>query len=75
MGASMALNVQAKEHEVAVYDLRRDAAAPHLKAGATWADGPREIAAEPRAFVDDRDQTTKRVQRIDGVRKYRPLCQ
>ncbi len=45
MGASMALNVQAAEHEVAVNDLRRDAAAPHLKAGATWADGPREIAA------------------------------
>jgi len=44
MGASMALNLQAKEHEVAVHDLRRDAAAPHLKAGATWADGPREIA-------------------------------
>ena len=45
MGASMALNLQAGEHEVAVNDLRRDAAAPHLKAGATWADGPREIAA------------------------------
>ena len=44
MGASMALNLQAGEHEVAVNDLRRDAAAPHLKAGATWADGPREIA-------------------------------
>ena len=45
MGASMALNLQAGEHEVAVNDLRRDAGAPHLKAGATWADGPREIAA------------------------------
>jgi 3-hydroxyisobutyrate dehydrogenase len=45
MGASMALNVQTAEHEVAVHDLRRDAAAPHLKAGATWADGPRAIAA------------------------------
>ncbi len=45
MGASMALNLQAGEHEVAVNDLRRAAAAPHLKAGATWADGPREIAA------------------------------
>ena len=44
MGAYMALNLQAGEHEVAVNDLRRDAAAPHLKAGATWADGPREIA-------------------------------
>jgi 3-hydroxyisobutyrate dehydrogenase len=45
MGASMALNLQAGEHEVAVNDLKRDAAAPHLKAGATWANGPREIAA------------------------------
>src|SRR6476619_359264 len=54
MGASMALNLQAGEHEVAVNDLRRDAAAPHLKAGATWADGPREIAAhsEVVAFAD-----------------------
>lgn len=44
MGGSMALNVKAAGHELVVYDLRREAAAPHLKAGAQWADGPRQLA-------------------------------
>jgi 3-hydroxyisobutyrate dehydrogenase len=43
MGASMALNA-AKAHSLVVHDLRREAAAPHLKAGASWADGPRQVA-------------------------------
>lgn len=46
MGAFMALNVQKAGHELVVNDLRRDAAAPHLKGGATWADSPREVAAK-----------------------------
>jgi len=45
MGASMALNVRTAGHELVVNDIRREAAAPHLKAGATWADGPSEIGA------------------------------
>jgi 3-hydroxyisobutyrate dehydrogenase-like beta-hydroxyacid dehydrogenase len=45
MGGSMALNVRAAGHELIVYDLRREAAAPHLKAGATWAESPRALAA------------------------------
>ena len=45
MGASMALNVRKGGHELVVNDLRREAAAPHLSAGATWADGAREVAA------------------------------
>jgi 3-hydroxyisobutyrate dehydrogenase len=44
MGASMALNVRAKGYDLVVNDLRREAAAPHLKAGATWADSPRKVA-------------------------------
>ncbi|MBI3043430.1 MAG: NAD(P)-dependent oxidoreductase [Betaproteobacteria bacterium] len=44
MGASMALNVRAKGYELVVNDLRREAAAPHLKAGAAWADSPRQVA-------------------------------
>jgi 3-hydroxyisobutyrate dehydrogenase-like beta-hydroxyacid dehydrogenase len=44
MGSSMALNVRAKGHEVTVYDLRKDAGAPHVKTGCTWADGPRKVA-------------------------------
>jgi 3-hydroxyisobutyrate dehydrogenase len=45
MGASMALNVRAAGHELIVNDIRREAAAPHLKAGAAWADGPGEVGA------------------------------
>jgi 3-hydroxyisobutyrate dehydrogenase len=45
MGASMALNVRKAGHELTVYDLRREAAEPHLKAGAAWGEGPRAVAA------------------------------
>ena len=44
MGSSMALNVRAAGHDLAVYDIRREAAAPHLAAGAKWADSPRAVA-------------------------------
>jgi 3-hydroxyisobutyrate dehydrogenase-like beta-hydroxyacid dehydrogenase len=50
MGSSMALNARAGGHELAVHDLRRDAAAPHLAAGAKWADTPR-LAAEGAEVV------------------------
>jgi len=44
MGASMASNLQAAGHELCVNDLRREAAAPHLAAGAAWQDTPRQVA-------------------------------
>ncbi|HWN04576.1 MAG TPA: NAD(P)-dependent oxidoreductase, partial [Candidatus Dormibacteraeota bacterium] len=44
MGASMASNLQAGGHELQVSDIRKDAAAPHLKAGAIWKDTPRQVA-------------------------------
>ena len=44
MGASMALNTRTKGYEMIVNDLRREAAAPHIKAGATWADSARKVA-------------------------------
>jgi 3-hydroxyisobutyrate dehydrogenase len=44
MGASMAANLRKAGHALTVYDLRREAAAPHLAAGATWADSPRAVA-------------------------------
>ncbi len=50
MGSSMALNARAGGHELTVHDLRRDAAAPHLSAGAKWADTPR-LAAEGAEVV------------------------
>ncbi len=46
MGSSMALNARAGGHELVVHDLRRDAAAPHLAAGATWAETPEAVARE-----------------------------
>src|ERR1700687_4958184 len=44
MGASMVSNLQAGGHELQVSDVRKEAAAPHLKAGATWKDTPRQVA-------------------------------
>ncbi len=44
MGASMASNLQAAGHELNVYDVRREAAAPHLAIGAAWKGTPREVA-------------------------------
>jgi 3-hydroxyisobutyrate dehydrogenase len=40
----MALNVRTAGYELVVNDIRRDAAAPHLQAGATWSDSARMTA-------------------------------
>src|SRR5688572_12403821 len=45
MGGSMALNVRKGGHDLTVYDVRREAAKPHLEAGASWGEGPRAVAA------------------------------
>jgi 3-hydroxyisobutyrate dehydrogenase len=44
MGDSMASNIRQGGYELVVYDIRREAAAPHLAAGAAWADTPRKVA-------------------------------
>ncbi len=44
MGASMAYNCLQGGNEMVVHDLRREAATPHLEAGAVWADTPRAVA-------------------------------
>jgi 3-hydroxyisobutyrate dehydrogenase len=44
MGGSMALNIRKAGYELTVYDLRREAAKPHLEAGAKWAERPRAVA-------------------------------
>ena len=44
MGSSMALNVLKAGHQLIVNDINRDAAGPHLEAGAVWADSTREVA-------------------------------
>jgi 3-hydroxyisobutyrate dehydrogenase-like beta-hydroxyacid dehydrogenase len=43
MGSSMALNTLKGGHGLIVHDINRDAAAPHLEAGAKWADTPRRV--------------------------------
>lgn len=43
MGGSMALNARKGGHDLIVHDLRREAAAPHLRAGAAWAEGVRAV--------------------------------
>jgi 3-hydroxyisobutyrate dehydrogenase len=44
MGRHMASNLIKGGHKLVVYDVRREAAEPHLKAGATWAASPRAVA-------------------------------
>ena len=44
MGAKMAASLQKAGYRLVVHDLRRDAAAPHLAAGAVWADTVRQVA-------------------------------
>jgi 3-hydroxyisobutyrate dehydrogenase len=44
MGGKMAANLQKAGYRLVVHDARRDAATPHLAAGAMWADTPRQVA-------------------------------
>jgi 3-hydroxyisobutyrate dehydrogenase len=46
MGAGMANNVLKAGYSLVVNDIRRDAAAPLLEAGAKWADTPQQVAAQ-----------------------------
>jgi 3-hydroxyisobutyrate dehydrogenase len=50
MGASMAANLQkglkARGDTLVVHDIRREAAAGHLRDGATWADSPQAVAEQ-----------------------------
>ena len=44
MGARMAARLQRAGYRLRVHDLRRQAAEPHLAAGATWAESARQVA-------------------------------
>jgi 3-hydroxyisobutyrate dehydrogenase len=44
MGSNMALNVCAAGYDLVVNDIRREAGAPHLQAGASWAESARKVA-------------------------------
>jgi 3-hydroxyisobutyrate dehydrogenase len=50
MGRSMASNLIKAGYELIVHDITREAAAPHLAEGATWADTPQQLA-EPCRIV------------------------
>jgi len=51
MGARMAANLQQAGYKLVVNDLRKDAAAPHLGAGAIWADSPRALAEQSEVIL------------------------
>jgi 3-hydroxyisobutyrate dehydrogenase len=51
MGGPMALNLIKAGHTLIVNDVRREAAAPHLRAGATWADSARAVARESELIL------------------------
>jgi 3-hydroxyisobutyrate dehydrogenase-like beta-hydroxyacid dehydrogenase len=44
MGQHMATHLQDAGHDLTVFDVRREAAEPHLEAGADWADTPAGVA-------------------------------
>jgi 3-hydroxyisobutyrate dehydrogenase-like beta-hydroxyacid dehydrogenase len=46
MGRHMASNLQKAGHELVVFDLRPEAAEPHIAAGAVWADTPAALAEQ-----------------------------
>ena len=69
MGASMASNLMKGGYEVVVHDIRRDAAAPHLAAGATWADTPRKVAeATSRRGLPRTKSVRRRPRRLRDAR-------
>src|SRR5262249_21633358 len=51
MGAPMSRNVLAAGHELVVHDVRPDAAAGLLAAGASWAGSPRETGTDRDVVV------------------------
>src|SRR5271165_960451 len=46
MAANLQKGIQKDGHTLIVHDVRKEAASPHLKNGATWADTPAAMAAE-----------------------------
>ena len=46
MGGAMVANLLKAGHRPIIHDIRREAAEPHLKSGATWAASPRAVAEQ-----------------------------
>jgi 3-hydroxyisobutyrate dehydrogenase-like beta-hydroxyacid dehydrogenase len=51
MGGPMALNLIKAGHTLVVHDVRHEAAAPHLAAGAKWSDSPAAVARESELIL------------------------
>jgi 3-hydroxyisobutyrate dehydrogenase len=51
MGGPMALNLIKAGHRLIVHDVRREAAAPHVQAGAKWTDSPAAVARESELIL------------------------
>ena len=51
MGGPMASNMIKAGHSLTVYDIRREAAEPHLAAGAEWAESPAAVAEQSEVVV------------------------
>src|SRR5260221_1439301 len=51
MGARMPSNLQKAGYKLIVNDLRKDAAASHIAAGAVWADTPRALAEQSEVIL------------------------
>jgi 3-hydroxyisobutyrate dehydrogenase len=51
MGGSMALNLMKAGHQLVVHDIRKEAGAPHIAAGAKWADSVKEAASQGELIV------------------------
>lgn len=73
MGGSMALNVRKAGYELTVYDLRREAAKPHLETGAKWAERPRAVAAAADVIFTSLPgpREAEAVRAGDGAIRYR----
>jgi len=50
MGGKMAANLQTAGYKLVVHDIHRQAASPHLNAGAIWADSPPALAVQVDAI-------------------------
>ena len=50
MGGRMAANLQKAGYRLMIYDARREAAGPHIAAGAVWAGSPRQVAEACEVF-------------------------
>ena len=51
MGASFAGNLQKAGYDLIVHDINRQAAAPHIEAGALWAETPAALAAQSEVVL------------------------